>query len=96
MVCVRSVSQPTRIGLTNEPSPSMVVMKPKPPAAALPDRIAVAPVVPRTLTGKKLEVPVKAVLQGADPASVAAPEAVDHPLALRWFAQWAADNGVLA
>jgi acetoacetyl-CoA synthetase len=60
----------------------------------VPDTIAVAPVVPRTLTGKKLEVPVKAILQGAPPAGVAAPGAVDHPQALRWFAQWAADNGV--
>jgi acetoacetyl-CoA synthetase len=62
----------------------------------VPDTIAVVPVVPRTLTGKKLEVPIKAVLQGAEPASVAAPDAVDHPQALRWFAQWAADNGVSA
>jgi acetoacetyl-CoA synthetase len=62
----------------------------------VPDTIAVAPVIPRTLTGKKLEVPVKAILQGAPPASVAAPGAVDHPQALRWFAQWVADNGVSA
>jgi acetoacetyl-CoA synthetase len=60
----------------------------------VPDTIAVAPVVPRTLTGKKLEVPVKAILQGAPPASVAAAGAVDHPQALQWFARWAADNGV--
>ena len=62
----------------------------------VPDTIAVAPVVPRTLTGKKLEIPIKAILQGAPPASVGAPGAVDHPQALRWFAQWAADNGVSA
>jgi acetoacetyl-CoA synthetase len=62
----------------------------------VPDTIAVAPVVPCTLTGKKLEVPVKAILQGAPPATVAAPEAVDHPQAPLWFAQWAADNGVSA
>jgi acyl-CoA synthetase (AMP-forming)/AMP-acid ligase II len=62
----------------------------------VPDIIAVAPVVPRTLTGKKLEVPIKAILQGAPPASVGAPGAVDHPQALRWFAQWAANNGVSA
>jgi acetoacetyl-CoA synthetase len=60
----------------------------------VPDTVAVAPVVPRTLTGKKLEVPVKAILQGAEPDSVAASDSVDHPQALRWFAQWAADNGV--
>jgi acetoacetyl-CoA synthetase len=62
----------------------------------VPDTIAVAPVVPRTLTGKKLEIPVKAILQGAEPTSVAAPEAVDHPQALAWFARWAADNGTSA
>jgi acetoacetyl-CoA synthetase len=62
----------------------------------VPDTIAVSPVVPRTLTGKKLEVPVKAILQGAPPASVATPDAIDHPQALRWFAQWAADEGVSA
>jgi acetoacetyl-CoA synthetase len=58
----------------------------------VPDTIAVAPVVPRTLTGKKLEVPIKAILQGAAPENVAAPGAVDHPQALVWFAQWAADH----
>ena len=53
----------------------------------VPDIIAAAPVIPRTLTGKKLEVPVKAILQGADPTRVAAPGAVDHPQALSWFAR---------
>jgi acetoacetyl-CoA synthetase len=62
----------------------------------VPDTIAAAPAVPRTLTGKRLEVPVKAILQGAMPDSVAAPGAVDHPHALEWFAQWAAQNGVSA
>ena len=59
----------------------------------VPDAIAETPVVPRTLTGKKLEVPVKAILQGAPPARVAAAGAVDHPQALEWFARWATDNG---
>jgi acetoacetyl-CoA synthetase len=62
----------------------------------VPDTTAVAPVIPRTLTGKKLEIPVKAILQGTEPTSVAAPEAIDHPQALAWFAQWAADNGTSA
>jgi acetoacetyl-CoA synthetase len=62
----------------------------------VPDTIAAVPAVPRTLTGKKLEIPVKAILQGAEPSAVAAPEAADHPQALRWFAQWAADNGTSA
>jgi acetoacetyl-CoA synthetase len=62
----------------------------------VPDVIAATPVVPRTLTGKKLEVPVKAILQGAEPGSVAAPGAVDHPEALQWFSQWIEQQGVSA
>jgi acetoacetyl-CoA synthetase len=53
----------------------------------VPDTIAVAPVVPRTLTGKKLEIPIKAILRGAPPASVGAHGAVDYPESLQWFAQ---------
>jgi acetoacetyl-CoA synthetase len=44
--------------------------------------------VPRTLTGKKLEVPVKRILQGADPATVASPGAVSGYDMLAWFAGW--------
>ena len=58
----------------------------------VPDTIAVAPVIPRTLTGKKLEIPIKAILQGTAPDIVTAPGAIDHPEALAWFARWAADN----
>jgi acetoacetyl-CoA synthetase len=38
----------------------------------VPDEIRVVPSVPRNLSGKKLELPVKRILQGADPDSVAA------------------------
>jgi acetoacetyl-CoA synthetase len=54
----------------------------------LPDEILEVPAIPRTLTGKKLEVPVKRILMGADPAtalrrsSVADPGALDHFAAL--------------
>jgi acetoacetyl-CoA synthetase len=50
----------------------------------VPDEIVQVPAIPRTLTGKKLEVPVKRMLMGADPAaalrrsSVSDPEALDH------------------
>ncbi len=54
----------------------------------VPDEIVGVRAVPRTLTGKKLEVPVKRILQGAAPAAVAAPGAVsDHDM-LEWFAAW--------
>lgn len=42
--------------------------------------------MPHTRTGKKLEIPVKKILSGADPSTVADPESVDDPDALRWFA----------
>lgn len=57
-----------------------------------PDRIVAAPVIPRTLTGKKLEVPVKRIVQGLAPEQAAAPGAIDHPEVLSWFAAWAADS----
>lgn len=54
----------------------------------VPDEIVGVRAVPRTLTGKKLEVPVKRILQGAAVSAVAAPGAVaDHDM-LDWFATW--------
>ncbi|MEU3011818.1 acetoacetate--CoA ligase [Nocardia asteroides] len=53
----------------------------------VPDVIVQAPGVPRTRTGKKLEVPVKRILQGAGPAEVVDPSTVDQPLLLDWYAQ---------
>ncbi|MEU1162876.1 acetoacetate--CoA ligase [Streptomyces sp. NPDC005921] len=57
----------------------------------VPDTIVAVPAVPRTLTGKKLEVPVKRILQGADPAEVTAAGAVTHQEMLVWFAEYAAE-----
>ena len=51
----------------------------------VPDDVIVVDALPHTLTGKKLEVPVKRILQGADPASVVNPEAIDDPDALTRF-----------
>jgi acetoacetyl-CoA synthetase len=56
----------------------------------VPDEIVGVAAVPRTLTGKKLEVPVKRVLQGADPAKVASPGAVSDYDMLDWLATWSA------
>jgi acetoacetyl-CoA synthetase len=51
----------------------------------VPDRIEAAPGVPRTLSGKKLEVPVKRILAGT-PADVAASSgSLANPEALEWF-----------
>jgi acetoacetyl-CoA synthetase len=55
----------------------------------VPDEIVAAPAVPRTFTGKKLELPVKRILQGVPVEQAAAPGAVSAPDALEWFASFA-------
>ncbi|MFF0494059.1 acetoacetate--CoA ligase [Nocardia sp. NPDC004068] len=52
----------------------------------VPDEIIPAPAIPHTRTGKRLEVPIKRLLQGADPDTVVARGAVDDPDLLDWFA----------
>jgi acetoacetyl-CoA synthetase len=54
----------------------------------VPDDILAVPGIPHTRTGKKLEVPVKRILQGAPPNTVADHRAVDTPAALTWFADY--------
>jgi acetoacetyl-CoA synthetase len=54
----------------------------------VPDEIIAVPAIPHTRTGKKLEIPVKRVLQGGDPSQVMDAGAVDNPDALRWFAAY--------
>jgi acetoacetyl-CoA synthetase len=51
----------------------------------VPDDIVLAPGIPHTRTGKKLEVPIKKLLQGGDPARVVEPTAVDDPALLDWY-----------
>jgi acetoacetyl-CoA synthetase len=48
----------------------------------IPDVILAVSKVPRTLSGKKLEVPVKRILQGMDPAKAASRDALADPSAL--------------
>jgi acetoacetyl-CoA synthetase len=51
----------------------------------VPDRIAAIAEVPRTLTGKKMEVPVRKLLLGADAAKVASLDAMANPASLASF-----------
>jgi acetoacetyl-CoA synthetase len=51
----------------------------------VPDEILPAPAIPHTRTGKKLEVPIKRLFQGADPARVVERSAVDDPDLLDWY-----------
>ncbi|MGW6421827.1 acetoacetate--CoA ligase [Nocardia sp. NPDC055053] len=52
----------------------------------VPDDIIAAPGIPHTRTGKKLEVPLKRLLQGSDPTRVIDRSTVDAPELLDWFA----------
>ena len=54
----------------------------------VPDEIIAAPAIPHTRTGKKLEIPVKRILQGGDPRQIMDAGAVDNPDALLWFAAY--------
>lgn len=53
----------------------------------IPDEILLAPAIPRTLTGKRLEVPVKRLLQGIDRDIAVSVGVVDHPEILPWFSE---------
>ena len=56
----------------------------------VPDLIRQFPAIPRTLTGKRIEVPVKRLLTGADPAAVTSRDALTDPAAFDTIAAWAA------
>jgi len=53
----------------------------------VPDEIIRVGDIPKTLSGKRLEVPVKRILLGAEPDDVASPDALANPDALRAFAE---------
>jgi acetoacetyl-CoA synthetase len=55
----------------------------------VPDEIVQAPAIPHTLTGKRLEVPIKKLLAGGPLEKAANIASVDNPDALRWYAQFA-------
>ena len=59
----------------------------------VPDEIVAVPAVPYSRTGKKLEVPVKRILQGAAPEDVASPGALMDPAALDAYAAFAQQRG---
>lgn len=55
----------------------------------VPDDIIQLPSIPHTRTGKKLEVPVKRIIQGVPPLVAASPDTVDDIEALMRFARYA-------
>jgi acetoacetyl-CoA synthetase len=56
----------------------------------VPDLVLAVPAVPRTLSGKKLEVPVKRILGGAAADTVASRSSLVDPTALDWYEEYAA------
>jgi len=51
----------------------------------VPDEVIVVPALPHTLTGKRLEVPIKRLLQGTALEDATNSTSVDDPAALQWF-----------
>jgi acetoacetyl-CoA synthetase len=51
----------------------------------IPDAITQVPLVPRTLTGKVVEVPIKRILDGESAEEVVSRDALADPAALDWF-----------
>src|SRR5581483_11993164 len=59
----------------------------------VPDEVAQVPTIPKTLTGKKLELPIKRILQGAAVDQVASRDSLPDPDALLPFVEYAASRG---
>jgi acetoacetyl-CoA synthetase len=55
----------------------------------VPDSVEAIAAVPRTLSGKVLEVPVKRILSGTPPEKAASRESLANPEALDWFVEYA-------
>jgi len=58
----------------------------------VPDTIVAVPYIPRTMTGKKLEVPVKRILQGTPAERVASRDALAQPDALDAYVEFASSR----
>jgi acetoacetyl-CoA synthetase len=58
----------------------------------IPDTITAVPAIPRNRTGKKLELPVKKILLGAQPDEVASREVLADPASLDPYVQHAANR----
>ena len=58
----------------------------------VPNEVHAVAEIPRTLSGKVLEIPVKRILQGTDPAKAASRDSLRNPAALDWFADFAAQR----
>jgi acetoacetyl-CoA synthetase len=59
-----------------------------------PDEIVAVPAIPRTMTGKKLELPVKRIIGGAPVAEVASRDALVDPASIEPFVAYAQERAV--
>jgi hypothetical protein len=59
----------------------------------VPNEILAVAEIPRTLSGKKMELPVKKLLLGQAIDQVANPDAMANPASLQWFVDFAARRG---
>jgi acetoacetyl-CoA synthetase len=59
----------------------------------VPDDVFAVAEVPRTLSGKLLEVPVKRILAGTPPERAASRDSLANPAALDWFVEFARERG---
>lgn len=55
----------------------------------VPDEIHPAPAIPYTLTGKKMEVPIRKIVMGARPEMAASQDAMANPQILDWYVAFA-------
>ena len=55
----------------------------------MPDDVIAAPEIPRALTGKKMEWPIKKLLLGSPIEKIANPDAMSNPASLQWYAAFA-------
>jgi len=60
----------------------------------VPDEVVAIPEVPRTLSGKILEVPVKRILSGVAPEKAASRESLANPEALDYFVAMGSESAV--
>jgi acetoacetyl-CoA synthetase len=63
-------------------------------ARHVPDEIVQVAEIPRTLTGKKMELPVKKLLQGKPLSDVANPDAMANPASLAIYTRYAAQRNL--
>lgn len=55
----------------------------------VPDIIIQAPAIPKTLNGKKLEIPIKKILMGGDPSEVLNRDSIADPASVDFFLEYA-------